>query len=227
MSATFTLFLLAIFSLLSGISARPSTDSFQQGYAVSVLSEREAAPGPAAASNLTAVEGPKVLCSGERYRTDLIGSSCADAVRQIPALDERLRFRTRPGGEYDIGLPLRFVSADGKCIVEPVLKDLADTEVASWMDFIPATTKLLNACATNLGIGGIATDIGENGKLGLIMTSYEPHVECTRSAYPPALPRCQRLIGVMLASTQESYWGNGGDRRTLPDVFLPKYLREC
>lgn len=110
MSATFTLFLLALSSLLSGIPARPSTDSFQQEYAVSVLSEREAAPGPAAASNLTAGEGPKVLCSGERYRTDLIGPSCADAVRQIPARDQKLRFRTRPGGEYDIGLPLRFVS---------------------------------------------------------------------------------------------------------------------
>lgn len=50
--------------------------------------------------------------------------------------------------------------ADGKCIIEPVLKDNVETAVATWSDFIPAAFKLLNTCAIPLAVGGIATDIG-------------------------------------------------------------------
>lgn len=51
-----------------------------------------------------------VLCSGEKYRTNLIGASCIDAVQQIPLRDQILTFQTRERGPYDALLPTRFVS---------------------------------------------------------------------------------------------------------------------
>lgn len=109
MSFMFSLCLLALSLLLSGTSAMPSIDSFETRHADLVLSEREIAPDTVPAVNLI-VESSQVYCNGERYRTNLVGASCFDAVGQIPLQQEKLRFRNRPGGVYDIGLPYRFIS---------------------------------------------------------------------------------------------------------------------
>lgn len=49
---------------------------------------------------------------------------------------------------------------DGRCIVEPMLKDNVDMAIASYNDIRRATRGLLYECAMRSSVGGVATEIG-------------------------------------------------------------------
>ncbi|KAL8752216.1 MAG: hypothetical protein Q9184_005804 [Pyrenodesmia sp. 2 TL-2023] len=225
--------LLSLLFLLKGTVASPfPISSPVVPDAVKLVSPRQAA-GETAPINDTVpptslAHNHKILCSGERYRRDLKGASCLDAVLQIPMQDKDVLFQTREHGPYDALLPTRFISADGQCIIEPVLEDNAESATASYKDISRAAYGLLYECAMRSSFGGIATDIGTDGKLGLIMTSYDPRVEChaAPSKHPLPTARCKRIIDIMYASTREKYFGNAGDRLAKPDIKLPRYLQE-
>jgi len=71
--------------------------------------------------------------------------------------------------------------------------------------------------------GGIA---GFSKDLGLVMTSYDPRVQCNRVPAPPA-EYCKRIVDHMLYAAVPQHFGNAGDRHVRPDVILPKTLLEC
>ncbi|KAL9031612.1 MAG: hypothetical protein Q9196_000369 [Gyalolechia fulgens] len=155
-------------------------------------------------------------------------SSCADALSQIPQTDENLRFQMRGFGQYDVPLPHRFISADGICILELVLKDEVKNEEASYHDLWSAARALLHDCVLSSAVGGIATDIGKNSGLGIIMTSYEPHVECKQHHIPPPNEHCNHFLDHMKTSPLQKYFANAGDRQaTDADIPLPIYMREA
>lgn len=178
---------LLILSLLSVfIHASPSPDAPSSTHnSVKRVSPRQesnqTAANRASVPSTSLASNFNVLCSGERYRTNLIGASCIDAVQQIPLQDQILTFQTRERGPYDALLPTRFISgtwplvagsifqtdllisdrtADGKCIVEPVLEDNAEKAFASYNYISRAAYDLLYKCALRSHVGGLATDIG-------------------------------------------------------------------
>ena len=76
-------------------------------------------------------------CNGEVFGHDLSPSSCSDAIRHVGVSTSSLSFGMReeviPGQEpFDIRLPQRFISSDGKCVIEPSLAPEAEQARASW-----------------------------------------------------------------------------------------------
>jgi len=71
--------------------------------------------------------------------------------------------------------------------------------------------------------GGIA---GFSKDLGLVMTSYDPKMQCIRVPAPPA-ENCKRIVDHMLYAAVPQHFGYAGDRHVRPDVILPKTLLEC
>ncbi|KAL8738329.1 MAG: hypothetical protein Q9181_000872 [Wetmoreana brouardii] len=168
-----------------------------------------------------------IYCDGARYRGNLRTPSCVDAFSTIPRLQHFQTFGARIGaGAYDVALPQRFISGDGLCIIEIVLKDGATKGQAKYADILKSGRDLLFNCAQR-GVGGIATDIGTDGALGLIMTSYVPRVECDAEVPVPPIGNCKNnLIDRMMTSSVQKYFGNKRDRYGRPDIILPKFLRE-
>lgn len=77
--------------------------------------------------------------------------------------------------------------ADGKCIIEPVLKDDVVLERASYRDLSHAARGLFFDCVMRNQVGGIATDIG--------MTFYFVH--------------CFLLYKRLLAEVNTDLWRKG------------------
>lgn len=152
--------------------------------------------------------------------------SCLDALDQIPNDATNLRFSIRSlSRQYDVALPARWISYDGLCIVEPILKDSVMLAVGSYKDILLAGLALQAQCVHSKSEGGIATDIGVSKDLGLIMTSYDPRVECSNLPAPP-LESCKKIVDQMPAYPLKKYFGLRNDRYARPDVWLPRYLRE-
>jgi len=68
--------------------------------------------------------------------------------------------------------------------------------------------------------------VGFSKDLGLVMTSFDPRVQCIKVPAPPA-ENCKRIVDHMLYAAVPKYFGNAGDRHVRPDVILPKTLLEC
>lgn len=106
--------LVAAAMLLSDTAALPPP-SDHVALALANPGSNETAPNNATVPTTMSATRCDVFCSGEKYRKDLRGESCRDAVRQIPNIAQKQRFAIRGGGSYDVGLPARFMS--GKFLV--------------------------------------------------------------------------------------------------------------
>lgn len=160
-------------------------------------------------------------CDGPKYRSNLNPISCQDAVAQIPTSAGHQRFSLRGIGQYEIGLPFRYISFDGRCTIDLLLKDGYSSERASMLEISGAARSLLNRCVRAQKVGGIAMEVGESGNLGVIMTSYQPMVKCYVSPAPP-LGNCKRLADTMMTSSQRKTFGPPIDPSAY--VKLPKNL---
>ncbi|KAL8769811.1 MAG: hypothetical protein Q9194_005332 [Teloschistes cf. exilis] len=102
-------------------------------------------------------------CDGSKYRSNLQKSSCQNAILQIPQSQSSVRFKWRSGGgsPSDLTLPQRFISKDGLCIVEVVLKDKARYGRAKWSEIAKAAVDMYFGCVVPKGEGSMAMDIGK------------------------------------------------------------------
>lgn len=227
-----SLLLLAL--LVSSTIAHPSESrdyGQNRNHVPSIWKRDIGAPGPGnitATDSITADDGiAQVHCSGESNRTALNLRSCADALGQIPQSHDVLRFQMRGQGAYDVALPHRFISADGKCILELILKDDVKIELATYHEIWIAARRLLYQCVMPSSVGGIALDIGTGSGLGMIMTSYNPRVQCRREDIPPPNDHCNKFLDYMNTSPIEKFFINVNDRHARPtDIKLPRYMYE-
>ncbi|KAI4136622.1 MAG: hypothetical protein LQ341_005523, partial [Variospora aurantia] len=129
----------------------------------------------------------------------------------------------RGRGHNDVTLPIRFISYDGLCTIDIVTKDGVTSDTTSYYDLLRASISLEHACVAKNQVGGIAMNIGEQAGLGLVMTSFQPRVQCRRGQAPP-LSNCWHLADTMKTTQEKNTWGNPGD----PNAFirLPKPLYE-
>ena len=75
--------------------------------------------------------------------------------------DENYTYSERHSGRVgDVPLPLRIVSNDGLCFVQPLLTPGMVTGQATGTQIARAAYTLFQRCVVDRGIGGIAVDIG-------------------------------------------------------------------
>ena len=103
----------------------------------------------------------RIHCDGTVYGRNLNPSSCRGVFHYLARSDEQSTFSERHTGRpNDVPLPMRFLSNDGLCFVQPLLLHGAVTGQASSAEIGEAAYTLFQTCVVEKGIGGIAADIG-------------------------------------------------------------------
>ncbi|KAL8822467.1 MAG: hypothetical protein Q9191_006798 [Dirinaria sp. TL-2023a] len=191
-------------------------------------------------NNSTASPGTNAmqyLCTDTRgLGRDLSVQSCLDAVRQ---LDIR---STAPGiwGERDTGefyniyLPQRYMSTDGRCFVEPVLQGEYKSAAISQQTLAGAGIVLSQRCAGGQpSTGGIARQLGAGNRMVLLLSKYEPAVHCygQTSRSPVFKKSCQDILDKMDVSEKDQRFGPSSDPEgvnvVLPLTLKAGYLEQC
>lgn len=111
-------------------------------------------------------------CSGTAFGHDLDLNACGDAIRHVGVSTAKITFAVRgtspsslPAGP-DIPLPRRFISSDGKCVIEPILAPDVDHAEASPEDIAVAGFVVVRNCVgIRGGMGGLARNIGASASL--------------------------------------------------------------
>lgn len=125
-------------------------------------------PMPMPNAPLPTAAAPHVsyICNGNAFGYGLDNDSCAQSVALVGISTTVLTFgmRSSAGRAYDIELPQRFISTDGKCVIEPSLTPGATEASASAEDIAVAAFVVVRNCVGGEGAtGGIAKDIGAFG----------------------------------------------------------------
>lgn len=103
----------------------------------------------------------RIQCDGSRYGRDLNPHSCRDVFNFLPQSDEQETFSERHTGRLnDVPLPIRVISDDGRCFMQPLLLRGAVTGHASSTQMGQAAYIIFERCVLEKGVGGIAADIG-------------------------------------------------------------------
>ena len=100
-------------------------------------------------------------CDDTHYGRNLNPSSCRNVFNYMRRSDVQSTFSERHTGRpNDIPLPIRFLSDDGLCFVQPLLKPGALTGLMSPTQLGQAAYTLLEKCVESRRSGGIAGTIG-------------------------------------------------------------------
>lgn len=160
-------------------------------------------------------------CDGVAYGRDLSSTSCAEALNQIDDSSTiEMTYGPRLAGTFDVRLPQRYISPDGRCIIEPRIVPGEFSARASLREVAFAAGYVIDHCVTaSPSQGGTVRDIGGDHNLGVVVWKYEPQVQCSGTVSPSLLSSCQSLVNIMPASRDFTTWGPEGD--PLAVVKLP------
>lgn len=112
----------------------------------------------------------RIQCTSD-YGGSVNPSSCRNVFQYIARTDQETELAQRHTGHPNaIPLPLRFLSNDGLCFVQPVLKIGSETALASSTQMGEAGYTLFQKCVVERGLGGIATNIGVSSSLKTLLT---------------------------------------------------------
>ncbi|KAL8664201.1 MAG: hypothetical protein Q9202_003279 [Teloschistes flavicans] len=184
-------------------------------------------PLPALGNGRSPLNDSQRDCRGAQYGTNLNYDSCLDAFRtfELGTYPSPIQVRKRNTGEgvFAIWLPYRLISGNGVCTIDIVRKGTADFDTTSGPELSRAMWKLINQCVRDEGgQGGVASNIGEHGTLGIILRSYNPsQVQCSRQADQRfGFDECHVLLDHIPADVAPlKTWGRLGDPDV--DVGLP------
>ncbi|KAI4172995.1 MAG: hypothetical protein LQ348_006658 [Seirophora lacunosa] len=171
----------------------------------------------------------QVQCGGRQFGTGLQYRSCLDAFSSFPfgGSDDPMDVGRRETGMYDQNLPWKWVSSDGRCVLDIVMKGPAAYETTTGREIARAAWKLINECVRDQqGQGGVVQGIGRSGALGIFIRSYDPRsVECGSVVAPGWNPTdCNALMDTIFADVAPpKTWGprhQPGVDNGLPYVFF-------
>lgn len=177
------------------------------------------------------------VCNADAFGRDLDVDSCTDAVRSIGVGTAQLTFALRAAAAAadgnaasDVPLPQRFISPDGRCVIEPCLAPDAEAARASYEEVAVASFVLVRNCAGKEGgSGGVARDIGGDNNLRVTLSKYDPgHLRCySKMREPDARASCQEVLDSMPAGDGDVRFGPRSDGSV--GVVLPYLLvsSEC
>ncbi|CAF9905584.1 MAG: hypothetical protein ALECFALPRED_001037 [Alectoria fallacina] len=155
----------------------------------------------------------KIACDATLYGKNLKVSSCRNIFHFLSKDETQFRFAQRDSGvPCDVPLPLRTMSTDGLCFVQPVLKKDAVIGRATSTEIGQAAFTLLQTCVVERGMGGMAYDIGGDNNLGVAIANYKPNIKCdSTSAAGPLWKSCVAVFANMKATKQARIFGYSGD----------------
>ncbi|CAD6588144.1 MAG: hypothetical protein ASARMPRED_003407 [Alectoria sarmentosa] len=191
-------------------------------------------------NNLTSLgAGPSIHCDDAAYGNPPV-ASCRDAVNQLPRdpyalIGPALSFgpRGRPGAQWDVSLPVRHISSDGKCIV-----DYTQTSYPSHVrlgDILGAGEIMQTQCVESgpPPFGGQASNMGkassahigvEENFLVTVRSNRPPLIKCREAApaQEPVSEACASILNTMNATEEKVIFGPAGAsgvQEVLPQVL--------
>ncbi|KAF6227108.1 hypothetical protein HO133_008549 [Letharia lupina] len=156
----------------------------------------------------------KIACDATRYGKNLKVSSCRNVFNFMKKDETTYTFAERDSGVPNDGpLPLRTLSNDGLCFVQPVLSAGAISGKASPTEIGQAALVTLQTCVIERGMGGMAFNIGGDNKVNVAIADYKPpNVKCDTTSTPgPAWNSCVAIVVNMRATKQARVFGYSGD----------------
>ena len=149
-------------------------------------------PNPSLPNNVINTTSPpsdvlRIQCNSN-YGRNVNPGSCRDVFHYIARTDQENTLAQRNTGHLDaVPLPLRLMSNDGLCFVQPLLKPGSETARASSKQIGLAAYTLFQRCVVEKGLGGIADGIGVSSSLKSVLTSVRFRKEFSRSE-PNSMP---------------------------------------
>lgn len=151
--------------------------------------------------------------------------SCVDALEEIPRTTDLLFFGKRGTAVQGvIGLPARYISSDGDCIIDVEYAGrVGDTDLETYKDMWTSAETLAYECVfapKGISHGGIAAELGAIGEISITMQQYFPKVSCWPSSRPGRglnVKACQVLLDGMLTTSSSQIFGQRGT----PGVEVP------
>ncbi|KAL8771245.1 MAG: hypothetical protein Q9194_004938 [Teloschistes cf. exilis] len=155
-------------------------------------------------------------CNGAAYGKDLNVKSCVEAQKLIPTTDSPLKFGQRFRQGVDVPTPWRWVSTDGKCVIEVPETKLQSAPQGSYLDLSTAADDMVELCLEykDHPEGSHASNIGSSGGLSLKMMSYRPVVSCRGYLSFTGGKNMEEIMKKMSAENVKRNFG----RRGLPGV---------
>ena len=157
------------------------------------------------------------------YGRDLRFASCENAWSKIPRDNEvhlyGLRSDIAAGAHLDVGLPIRYLSDDGRCAIDIRARDRAESELfngdsAKNIEVSDAARMVLDQCVPKRGVGGSISGFSERNLTVLIMTKYEPKAVCDPAPEViPFVPFCEKVVQTMPTRIRKATFGLSEDRR--------------
>ena len=140
------------------------------------------------------------------------------------------------------------LTADGRCIIEPRLKQGESSAHASLQEVESAAAYVINKCvAARPSQGGEVGDIGDNHirakgaepmldpivdevsggdhNLNIVVEKYQPQVRCSGAVSPMLLSSCQNIVDTMSTSRDFTTWGPENDPLAVMKLPVSYYSR--
>ncbi|MCJ1458627.1 hypothetical protein MMC28_009001 [Mycoblastus sanguinarius] len=174
--------------------------------------------------NASAENDIGVHCDGGTYGFSPNVADCETGQYQIPGDTEVFQFVERPNAAgNDLPLPFRLLGDQGHCYFQPVVIGDHASGRASFANLRLAALALVDKCAIESAKGGIATNIGGDNNVAVIMSEYKPQVQCRGSFSASATGTCNDILFAMKADRDLYTFGPASDPAT--EEELPVYIR--
>lgn len=159
----------------------------------------------ASAENLFSIE-----CNGALYGFNPSIADCQGAAQSIIPDSDQLIWGERhtglPSGTFP--LPFAVFGDRAECVIKPNILGSNPTARASLNQVRTAATALTLQCAAgDQSQGGIATNIGGDNNLAVVLSTYNPKVRCGDAEIFTHAPSCESVMADMPASTAKMLFG--------------------
>ncbi|KAF6228107.1 hypothetical protein HO133_007835 [Letharia lupina] len=179
----------------------------------------------AAAVNSSALGALSVRCDGALYGFNPNIADCEGAAQFIVPDSEQLVWGERHTG-LPVGifpLPFAVFGDKAECVVRTIVRGAGPTARASLVQVKRAAAALSLQCAAGgQSQGGIATNIGGDNNLAVILSTYKPKIQCGSAQTFSDASSCEGLLADMPASTAKVLFGPDdvpGVREPLPQLI--------
>ncbi|KAF6220745.1 hypothetical protein HO133_003178 [Letharia lupina] len=173
--------------------------------------------------NVTSGQPLRIQCDGASYGFDLDIFDCEQAKAYVPPNADQVQWADRHTGSQEqiFPLPYRAMGDKALCYVQPVLIGGATSAKATTNQVRNAAAAVRHECFSGGKLqGGIATNIGGDNNLAVIMSAYQPPSAIQCSGKFRAMSSCQDVLEGMPVTTEKEAFGPSTDPTT--QVLLPQ-----
>ena len=170
------------------------------------------------------------------YGTGLALSSCQNAWKRMPWGNDLYSYGRRAdiaaGAHWDLGIPIRYLSDDGRCAIDITNRRdydaaLAGGDSATDFDVSEAAKTVLDRCVAARLRGGSIRGFSQRDQLLVTVTKYESRAVCepTSEAIPFA-PFCEEVLQKMQVRRRTDTFASSELRPKIPQCnILPRSFK--